>query len=66
MVQLLSKLATHLLWSDKGVLAIIDSGTTIPDINLRQLIITDLPKRAKIMDYTHSYKMAYSVPMFDT
>ena len=24
-----------------------------------------MPKRAKLMDYAYSYKMTYSVPMFD-
>ena len=34
MVQLLSKMATYLLWFDKGVLALTDSGTIFSDINL--------------------------------
>ena len=36
MVQLLSKMATYLLWSDKVALAVTDPSTTFSDINSSQ------------------------------
>ena len=42
MVQLLRKMATYLLLADKGVLVVMDSGTTFSDVNLSRETITNM------------------------
>ena len=65
MVQLLSKMATYLLLSDKGIVAVIDSGTTFSVVNLSRLTITNMPRGQKSRIMVTHIKMAYGVSIFD-